>query len=172
MLLRAQEGVKNDIEISSAVLKTAEWAGFPYLATLDKAHGGDIDAIRKLFEFSGTVDGTEALQHAVTCLELSALLVDDRVGWAISRLKPKLKTVLLERFQMAQGRTKKEALRKPIQQWAPGIWKALNGEEVLCYSCMEGGTLSKPEAAKSEMKAHKDVQANPQQPQPSVDGGH
>lgn len=172
-LLRAQQGAKADIEISSAVLKTAEWAGFPYMETIDKAQSGDIDAIRKFFEFSGTVDGVEALQHAVTCLELSALLADDRVGWAITRLKPRLKTVLLERFQIAQSRTKKEALHKPMQQWAPGIWKALNGEEVLCHSCSEGGSISKPDAAKAEMKAMKDSQSK-QQPQtpPAADSQH
>lgn len=140
--LNAQEGTKVDIDISSAVLKTAEWAGFKYMENLDLAQSGDQKAIKALFEFSGTVDGTEALQHAVTCIELIPLATDEKVGSVISSLKPKLITVLLDRFQLAQGRTKKEALHKPLQEWAPLTWKALHGERVMCNSCMHEGGLS------------------------------
>ena len=146
MMLNAQEGAKADIEISSAVLKTAEWAGFKYMENLDLAQSGDQKAIKALFEFSGTVDGTEALQHAVTCIELIPIATDEKVAAVISSVKPKLITVLLDRFQLAQGRTKKEALHKPMQEWAPLCWRALHGERIMCNSCMQqGGMLTKPD---------------------------
>ena len=154
-MLQAQEGQKNDIEISDGVLKTAEWAAFKYMEKLDLAQSGDQKAIKELFEFSGTVDGVEALQHATTCIELIPFATDEKVGSVISSIKPKLKTVLLDRFQLAQGRTKKENLRKPLQEWAPLTWKALNGEMVVCNSCMHegGGTSAKAKAEKPKVPA-------------------
>jgi len=150
IVLRAQEGAKMDIDISSAVLKTADWAGYKYMENLDLAQSGDQKALRSFFEFSGTVDGTESLQHATTCLELIPFATDEKVGSVISSLKPNLKKILLERLTLAQGRTKKENLRKPLTEWAPNTWKALNGETVTCNSCMmQGGTMmKKPEGVK------------------------
>ncbi len=149
VLLAQQPGTKADIEISSAVLKTAEWAGFKYMENLDLAQSGDQKAIKALFDFSGTVDGKEALEHATTCIELIPLASDEKVGAVISSLKPKLISVLLDRFQLAQGRTEKEALRKPMQEWAPLTWKALHGEQVICNSCMhqDGAMTKKPPVA-------------------------
>jgi hypothetical protein len=69
-------------------------------------------------------------------------VADDVAGSIISSMKPKLKSILLERFTLAQGRTKKEALQKPLKDWAPLTWKALNGERVICGSCMHEGGLS------------------------------
>lgn len=145
-LLNAQKNQKLDVEISGSVLKTAEWAGFKYKETLEKVAAGDQQATKDFFEFSGTVDGTEALQHAVTCIELIPLAGDEKIGSIISILKPKLKKVMLDRFQLAQGRTKKTELLKPMQEWAPLTWKALNGEQVLCSSCNQnaGSLSSKP----------------------------
>lgn len=148
-MLQAQAGKQADVEIFSDVLKTAEWASFKYMANIELAKKGDQKALKDLFEFSGTVDGVEALQHATTCIELISLAGDEKMGAVIYILKPKLKTVLLERFQLAIGRTKKEELRKPLQEWAPLTWKALNGEKVVCSTCLNGGDLTaKPPSKK------------------------
>ncbi|MFN0035556.1 MAG: hypothetical protein ACKVUS_10840 [Saprospiraceae bacterium] len=145
-MLHAQAGKKADVEVFGAVLKTAEWAGFKYMENVNLAKGGDQKAIKALLEFSGTVDGTEAIQHTTTCLELIPFASDEKVGSTIYIVKPRLKALLLDRFQLAQGRTKKEVLRKPLQEWAPLTWKALHGEKVVCGSCMHemGTTLAKP----------------------------
>ncbi|MBN8677486.1 MAG: hypothetical protein J0M29_04630 [Chitinophagales bacterium] len=142
VMVKAQAPKTEEIQVFPAVLKTAEWANFKYMDVLEKAKGGDHKAIRSFLEFSGTVDGTEALQHATTCIELLPFLSDEIVGSIIYSMKPKLKSVLLSRFQLAQGRTKKEALLKPMQEWAPLTWKALNGERVVCTSCMHEGGLA------------------------------
>lgn len=136
MALHAQEENYNGIVVFSKVLKTAEWAKYNYKETLDLAQKGDIKAIKSFLEFSSVVDGTEALQHATTCLELISFATDEKMGVGIYTLKPKLKTALLQRFTLATGRTKKEALQKPLLEWAPLTWKALNGEKVACSSCM------------------------------------
>jgi len=143
-IIHAQKGKKVEVEVFSDVLKTAEWAAFKYMDNIYLAQSGDQKAIKSLLEFSATVDGVETLQHATTCIELIPLVSDEKFGSIVSILKPKLKTVLLERFPLAQARTKKEALRKPFQEWAPLTWKALNGEKVACSSCMSQGTTTKP----------------------------
>lgn len=143
---QAQGEEKNAIEVSSAVLKTAEWANFKYMETLESAKTGDRKAVRSFLDFSSVVDGTESLQHATTCIELISFAGDEIFGTTISNLKPKLKTILLSRFQLAQGRTQKVELQKPLHEWAPLTWKALNGQQVVCGTCMhEGGVrLEKP----------------------------
>lgn len=148
---QAQDSDKVNVEVFSEVLKTAEWAGFKYIDNVKLAQIGDLKAIRAMLDFSGTVDGTEALQHATTCLELIPLIGDEKFGALISSsIKPKLKALLLERIVLAQSRTKKEALRKPLTEWAPNTYKALNGEVVKCNSCMHEGmqTMAKPAATK------------------------
>ncbi|MBC7777648.1 MAG: hypothetical protein H7246_19595 [Phycisphaerae bacterium] len=155
-MLHAQQGKKMDIDISSEVLKTAEWAAFKYMEKIDLAQTGDQKAIKEFLEFSAVVDGVEALQHATTCIELIPFTTDEKMGAVIYILKPKLREVLLDRFQLAQGRTKKEEMRKPLQEWAPLTWKALHGEKVVCSSCMSqgltkaGGQKPAPPAADSE----------------------
>jgi hypothetical protein len=147
-ILQAQAGAKVDIEISSAVLKTAEWADFKYMETLDLAQSGDQKALKSFLEFSSIVDGTEALQHATTCLELIPFVNDEKFGSIITVLKPKLKPVLLNRLVLAQARTKKEELKKPLTEWAPLSWKALNGETIRCSSCnkTDGQMMKKPDS--------------------------
>ncbi len=147
-MVHAQKGKKVQVEIFSDVLKTAEWAAFKYMDNIYLAQSGDQKAIKALLEFSATLDGVETLQHATTCIELIPIIKDDKFGSIVSILKPKLKTALLDRFQLAQARTKKEELRKPFQEWAPLTWKALNGEKVACSSCMSQGTVTKPGAQK------------------------
>jgi len=148
VMIHAQQGKKMDIDISSDVLKTAEWAAFKYMEKLDLAQTGDQKAIKEFLEFSAVVDGKEAIQHAVTCIELIPFTTDEKMGAVIYILKPKLREALLERFQLAQGRTKKEEMRKPLQEWAPLTWKGLNGEKVVCSSCMSQGTTAKPTGKK------------------------
>lgn len=152
-LTQAQEGKKVDIEVSGAVLKTAEWANFKYMENLDKAQGGDQKAIKAFLEFSGAVDGVEALQHATACIELIPYTKDERFGSVVSTLKPKLKAALLSRFQLAQGRTKKTELLRPMQEWAPFTWKALNGENVVCNSCIDENGISPTKASGPAQKA-------------------
>lgn len=150
-LLLAQAPKNTDIEVSGAVLATAEWANFKYMDKVNAAKKRDHRALKELFEFSGTVDGKEATQHAVTLLELIPFVTDDLYGTIISSMvKPKLKTVMLERIQKAQELTKKEDHQKPLQEWAPMTWKALNGEKVMCSTCLKqgDGTLSKPGSQK------------------------
>ncbi|MFN0173337.1 MAG: hypothetical protein ACKVU0_01725 [Saprospiraceae bacterium] len=158
----AQTDKKSDIEVSSAVLKTAEWANFKYMENLNLAKTGDVKAIKAFLEFSGTVDGVESLEHATTCIELIPFSSDMVSGAVISTLKPKLQKVLLERFVLAQGRTKKEALRKPLQEWAPLCWKALNGEKV---AALESGQ------AKSDPNRKTPVMAKPKVSKPALDSG-
>ncbi len=150
VFLQAQTEQKKDIEVSSAVLKTAEWAGFKYMENLELAKTGEPKALKAIFDFHGTVDGVESLQHATTCIELIPFATDERVGVVISNLKPKLKKVMLDRFQLALVRTKKEELRKPLQEWAPLTWKALNGEMVVCTTCMHESADLNPDNRKGK----------------------
>lgn len=146
--LNAQNENKIEVEISKPVVKTADWAGFKYMEKVDLAQRGDYHAMRDLLNFSGTVDGTEAIQHAVTCLELIPYTSDETVASVISVQKPKLKNVLLERYTLAQSRTKKEELRKPLQEWAPLTWDALHGKMII--GCMTPSTLTKMDSKDSK----------------------
>jgi hypothetical protein len=118
---------ETDVTVSESVLNTAVWAGFKYQEELVKAKKGDYNATFKLMDFSGTVDGRTALEHSVTLLELIVSGGDEPFALAVQKTKPKLRTVLLDRLQLAQGRTKKEELRNPMKDWAPKTWAALNG---------------------------------------------
>jgi hypothetical protein len=117
----------NDIKVSEKVLKTAEWAKFKYLEELALAKSGDLVAIKRMLEFSKMVDGGEAIDHAVVCLELIPLAGDDNFATVVAGLSPKLREALLKRFNFAQGRSEKETLRLPMTVWAPHTWGALNG---------------------------------------------
>ncbi len=117
-----------DVTVFESVLATAKWANFKYEDQLILAKQGDHKATLKLLEFSGTVDGVEALDHSVTLLELIASGGDITFAAAVNMTKPTLKKVLLDRLQLAQGRTKKVALQKPLAEWAPTTWDVLNGK--------------------------------------------
>ncbi|MBL7827775.1 MAG: hypothetical protein JNJ57_14185 [Saprospiraceae bacterium] len=116
------------VSVSPSVLDVAKWAGFEYQKHVDLAKSGDFKAVTELLDFSGTVDGVDALDHAVTCLELIPYASDLTFAAALNKAKPKLKSVLLERFQLAQGRSKTESFRSPMATWAPNTWAALNGK--------------------------------------------
>lgn len=118
----------SDIEISPATLKTADWAGFKYKEVLSKAKTGDMDAIGKFLEFHKVVDGSDALGHAVSTLELIPIVGDYQFALAIQKSKPTLRELLSNRLMIAQGRTKKVELQKPLAEWAPDVAAALKGE--------------------------------------------
>ena len=120
------------IEVSENVVKVADWANFRYRDVLAAAKTGDQSAIKKFLEFSGTVDGVDALNHAVSCLELITAATDMSFSMACVSLKPKLKKVLIERLMLAQVRTKKTELRDSLTHWAPSTWAVLNGGVPIC----------------------------------------
>ncbi len=115
----------NGIEISESVLATAKWMNFDYKGILTKAEQGDEAALIKFLDFHGAVDGIEAINHGVTCLELLPVFGDETFAVVCANVKPKLREVLRERLILAQGRTKKENLRRPIAEWAPQTWYVL-----------------------------------------------
>lgn len=116
------------VTVFQEVLNVAKWAGFDYEAQLNLAKSGDYKAVSKLLHFSGTVEGDDALKHAVTCLELIPVAGDVPFAAALNISKPALKKAMLERLQLAQGRTQNENLKKPIKDWAPITWDVLNGK--------------------------------------------
>lgn len=138
-----------DIEVSPATLKTAEWADFKYNEILAKAATGDFKAIQQFLEFHSIVDGSDALGHGVSCLELIPVAGDFQVARVIQSLKPNLRKLLAERLVLAQGRTKKTELQKPLNDWAPDVWAALNGKPlpVVPDSIAVGSGLNKGQEA-------------------------
>lgn len=123
---------KNGISISENVLKTADWAGYKYKATLEKAKANDNDAIKSLLLFHGTLDGVERLEHTTTCVELAALLGDRRVAEAIVAINnPRLNDVLKSSVQMAMTKTTNPELQnKPFENRFPLMWLAVNGQQL------------------------------------------
>jgi hypothetical protein len=117
-----------EITVFESVLNTAKWAGFPYQETLNQAKKGDHKATVKLLDFSGTVDGSSALDHSVTLLELLGSGIDNTFAAALHMSKPKMRSVILDRLKLAQARTQNVALREPISKWAPVTWGVLNGK--------------------------------------------
>lgn len=122
--------VNKDVKVYDNVLKTAEWAGFKYEDALARAKNGDVMATWEMLEFHAIVDGVEGLNHAVTCLELIPIVGDVSFARAVSACKPKLKQLLGERLVLAQGRTKKEELRKSLTDWAPYTWAFLTDQSI------------------------------------------
>jgi hypothetical protein len=149
--LHAQKGTAApEITVFESVLSTASWANFKYQDQLGKAKAGDHKAMMQLLEFSGTVDGRAALDHSVTLLELLGAGTDLTFAGALHMEKPNLKKILLDRLQLAQSRTQKENLRKPIAEWAPNTWEVLHGKP---YAPKNGGDLSMdPTGAKTRAK--------------------
>ncbi|MCC6462217.1 MAG: hypothetical protein IT260_17245 [Saprospiraceae bacterium] len=152
---------QSNVFISNEVLKTAEWAGVKYKDEVKRASSGNIKSIEKLFDFHRYVDGVQSLDHAVTLLELIPLAQDRNVATAAHYCNPKLKKVALDRLILAQGRTQKEELRKPLQNWAPLTWAVLNGR-----------ALPQPEATaadKTAKEARRGTDAE-SKPAPKTDG--
>lgn len=128
LLLPAFSLFGQNVFISKSVLKTAEWANFEYKEVLKKAIAGDVSAITQLFKFNNAVDGVEGIDHNITCLELIPLATDLKVSNALITTKPKLKKVVLDRIILAQGKTQKPELKKPMESWAPRTWAVLNNK--------------------------------------------
>ncbi len=118
------------VEVFGNVLKMADLAGTPYKDLLAKAQTGDIDAIYKLLDFHRVVDGADALNHAVTCLELIPVTSDEVFASAAHRCSPKLRKVVLDRLMLAQVRSKKTFLRQSLTNWAPITWSILRAQPV------------------------------------------
>lgn len=149
--LNAQKSsTEPEITVFESVLSTASWAGFKYQEQLGKAKAGDHKAMMQLLEFSGTVDGRAALDHSVTLLELLGTGTDLTFAAALHMEKPNLKKVLLDRLQLAQSRTQKENLRKPISEWAPNTWDVLHGKPYAPKN--DGGISTDPTGMKMQMK--------------------
>lgn len=124
-----QNSIENTgtVEVSASVLKTAEWSGFDYKGTLDKALTGNAIAIQNFIKFHSVVDGVEGISHGVSCLEMIPNVGDETFASACLNVNPKLFKIVLDRLMLAQGRTKKEALRQSLTNWAPLTWSVLNG---------------------------------------------
>jgi hypothetical protein len=161
--------------VSDNVVQLAKQLEFKYMDNLKKAENGDQDAFKELLQFHVMTDGVDGLNHAVTCLELINIANDENSALAIRLLKPKLKTLLLERYQLAQGRTQQEALRKPIADWAPMTWAALNNLPIpgLCDMTKET-PMTKPgnKAAPKPANATTDNPAVAPRPNTATDERH
>jgi hypothetical protein len=116
------------VETFPNVLKTAEWASFDYKGILNMALTGDPVSIQKFIKFHATVDGVEGINHGVTCLEMVPLVGDEAFAGACQDLNPRLLKLALDRFMLAQGKTKKEELRQSMTNWAPMTWSVFNGK--------------------------------------------
>lgn len=123
--------------ISEGVLKLADWAAFKYKDVLTRALGGDVAAIKEFVEFHAVADGRDGLNHGVTCLELIFVVGDEVFTSGILMCKPKLKELLLERLVLAQGRSKSEALKQSMTEWAPYTWAVLNNLPVPSNESLE-----------------------------------
>lgn len=145
---------KNGIYISEKVLKTADWAGYKYKETLQKAANNDNDAIKSLLLFYGTIDGTERIDHTITCVELAALLGDRRVAEAIVALNnPRLTKVIKDNVNMAMAQTTNPDLQnKPFESRFPLMWLAINDQQ-LPQEVTEGELVRRQRQAEEAKKA-------------------
>ncbi|MCS6928334.1 MAG: hypothetical protein NZM43_02450 [Saprospiraceae bacterium] len=121
---------KKNVFISEAVLAIAQQAQVDYRALVKKASAKDSEALNNLFEFTRLLDGSISIDHAQTCLELIPVVGDEVFAKALESRSSGLKKHLLNQMSAAQKQTRKEALKKPIQGWAPYTWEALNDREV------------------------------------------
>lgn len=112
--------------VSDSVLKVAEEAQFDYKGALKKATAKDGKAVTDLIEFIRLLENAEADEHAMTCLELIPIATDKVFSQAVKSRSTKMKAALLSRISAAQERTQKSELKKPMEEWAPYSWKALN----------------------------------------------
>lgn len=116
------------VEVFQSVVKMADMIKFDYNGEVAKAETGDIGAMYKLLDFHRIVEGVDALNHAVTCLELIPMMGDASFGAAVYPCHPNMKKILLERLMLAQVRTKKIFMRDSLTHWAPLTWAYLNGQ--------------------------------------------
>lgn len=161
------------VTVAPSLLKFANLMGFKYLDILERSKKGEINAIVELMEFHGATDGKDAINHALACLEMMPVATDIRCALSYQNMKDVLKKLLLERFEIAQGKTEIEALRRPMKEWAPMSWAALNNLPIDCPTCefskkMAGeyqknpdGTITKILPQESELKPEMVPQPDP-----------
>lgn len=145
---------QKDVYISKEVLKTSEWANFAYKDVLKKAIAGDESSITAFFKFNNAVDGVQGIDHNITCLEMIPLATDDKVASALLPTVPNLKKVVLDRIMLAQGKTKKADLQKPLESWAPKTWAVLNNLP------LPAPTVSEQEMAEKLRNKYPDLDAD------------
>ncbi len=131
-LLAASAGFsqKKGIFISDAAVEMAQKLQIDYKGLVKKASAKDTKALTELFEFTVWPEGALITEHVQTCLELIPVVTDEVYAKALESRHPGLKAFLLRHIPAAQERTAKENLKKPLQEWAPYTWEALNGREV------------------------------------------
>ncbi len=147
--------IEADVTVFDNVVKSAKEQKFDYVAMLEKARKGDEKAIKEFFDFSRFADGLDGFDHATTCLELMPKANDVNVAKACSGMKPSMKKMLLERFAIAQSRTKKTELQSPpFEKQFPYTFAVLN-EAVLADTVkrvMKPINLDSLEKAKAAMQ--------------------
>lgn len=126
LLAAAPVFAQKKVFVSDNVLQVAEQARFDYKGTLKKATAKDDKALVELFEFIRLLENAEADEHAMTCLELIPVATDKVFSQAVKSRSTKMKAALLRRITAAQERSQKAELKKPMEEWAPYSWKALN----------------------------------------------
>jgi len=127
LLLVAASGFsQKKVYMSDAVLKLADQVQVDYKGLVKKSIAKDTLALKDLFEFSRMLDNNTLTEHAVTCLELIPLATDEMFARAVRSRSVKMKAFLLRNITEAQGATQKKDLKKPLSEWAPQSWAALN----------------------------------------------
>jgi hypothetical protein len=116
----------SDAPITDELLRLSEFAKMDYKATLSNCKKGDKTALLEFFDFHRIVEEKSAVEHSLVCLDMIAASNDAVVSDVCSSLKPKLKTLVVERLTAAQPKSAKPALQKPMSEWAPKTWAALN----------------------------------------------
>jgi hypothetical protein len=171
----------NQIKVSKSVVKQAADFNINYGEVLDKAKTGDAEALIKFLNIHKYVDGVSGLEHAQTCIELIPIAGDGNFAQAASLVKPGLRALLKERLPLAQGRTEQEALRKPMQEWAPLTWATINDLPITRESATgpDDQPLQKPqeqgppvpEPPKGALQAPATEKTSPQAPVEEKKGG-
>lgn len=160
-LSAAAHAQKKGVFVSDAVVAVAQQMQVDYKGLVRKASAKDAKALQELFEFTRLLDGAALNDHLQTCLELIPVATDEVYAKALESRSPGLRSYLLKNMAAAQERAQKEPLKKPIGEWAPYTWEALNGREV---------NIVKPQAMKSSGSSPTGIDAiqNQTAPQPGA----
>lgn len=161
-LSAAAHAQKKGVFVSDAVVAVAQQMQVDYKGLVRKASAKDAKALQELFEFTRLLDGAALNDHLQTCLELIPVATDEVYAKALESRSSGLKSYLLKNMEAVQGRVQKESLKKPIGEWAPYTWEALNGREV---------NIVKPEAMKKNSGSSPtgiDAVQNQTDPQPGA----
>jgi len=121
---------KGGVFVSDAVQPVAQQMKVDYKGLVRKASAKDTKALNELFEFTRMLDGNALSDHMITCLELIPVVTDAVYAKALESRSAGLKAYMLSFMEIAQQKTQKQHLKKPIKEWAPYTWDALNGREV------------------------------------------